>query len=116
MNNINTKGTRPRSSSTNEKGTPPQNSSSSTQRKRSNHEKLKIDSYDSSPGPLGFLFMCLMFVFKRFVFAPTHVKIGVYMMFLVSCSVVHDFNLIGSTNFFAQKENFLNKVRLGNKS
>ena len=93
----------------------PSSSSSSTNipTNKKKHEKIKIET--TSQGPLNFIYMCLMVVFKRFVFAPAHVKIGVYMGALLICSVLKDFNIVGKNNFFAYKHNFLNQyvVKLG---
>lgn len=66
-------------------------------------------------GPLGFLNMCLMFVFKRFVFSQTHVKIGIYFGALILCSLLKDFNMLNSRFYLAQKSNFINQyfVKMG---
>jgi len=57
---------------------------------------------------VSFFYMCLHFVAKRFVFAPIHVKIGVYMSTLVLCSMLKDFGMINHNWFFSYKQNWLN--------
>lgn len=82
-------------------------SSSKPSNGKTRENKIKIEA--ENPGPFSFFYMCLMVIFKKFVFAPAHVKIGVYIGALLICSVLKDFNIINNTNFFAQKNNFLNK-------
>lgn len=80
----------------------------------SNQPKKNIDS--SQTTVQNFVYMCFMFVFKRFVFAPTFIKIGIYVGALVVCSLMRDFRMFSSsTNYFAQKGNFFNQyfVKLG---
>ena len=81
--------------------------------------KMSIDC--TQPSVQNFVYMCFMFVFKRFVFAPTHIKIGIYMSALIVLSVMRDFRDGGanahahSTNYLAQKHNIFNQyfVKLG---
>ena len=82
----------------------------------STSSKKSIDCSQASVQ--SFVYMCFMFVFKRFVFAPTHIKIGIYLSALIVCSVIRDFSLVtvgSSTNYLAQKHNVLNQyfVKLG---
>jgi hypothetical protein len=49
-----------------------------------------------------------MFVFKRFVFSPIHIKIGIYVSALLICSVLKDFNIVGHSSYLAQKNNVFN--------
>jgi hypothetical protein len=90
-------------------------SSSSTNMPKNIKKQAKIKIENTSRGPFNFIYMCLMVVFKRFVFSPAHVKIGVYIGALLICSVLKDFNIVGKNNFFAYKHNFLNQyvVKLG---
>lgn len=76
--------------------------------------KQTIDS-TGEPTAADFIFMCILSVFKKFVFAPTHIKIGLYMLTLVVCSLMRDFNIVNERFFFANKGNFLNVyfVKLG---
>ena len=68
----------------------------------------KREIHDESTSPLGFLYMCLTFIFKRFVFASTHVKIGIYFSALIVGSLMKDFNLVYKSPFFTNKYNFIN--------
>jgi hypothetical protein len=52
--------------------------------------------------------MCVIYVFKKFVFSPIHIKIGIYVSALLVCSVLKDFNIVGSSSYLAQKDNILN--------
>lgn len=70
-------------------------------------KKLPIEVGSSSP--VSFFYMCLHFVAKRFVFAPIHVKIGVYMSTLVLCSLLKDFGMIHHNWYFSNKNNWLNQ-------
>ncbi len=82
--------------------------------KKKNLQKKEIDS-TGDPTPANFFLMILFSVLKRFVFAPTHIKIGIYMSTLVVCSLINDFNLFSRTSYLAQKDNFVNVyfVKLG---
>lgn len=91
-------------------------SSSSSNNPQGGHPKKSVDCSQASVQ--NFVYMCFIFVFKRFVFAPTYIKIGIYVSALLVCSLIRDFRVLGhgtSTNFFAQKHNFLNQyfVKLG---
>ena len=77
-----------------------------TNRPSSRKQLKKI--LETPTSPLNFVLMCLVFVFKRFVFSPLHVKIGLYMSALLVCSVLKDFHLISNMNYFAQKNNVFN--------
>lgn len=85
----------------------PQGSSTSTIPKKS------IES--TQPSVANFIYMCFMFIFKRFVFAPTYIKIGIYISALIGCSLIRDFGLIKNTNYLANKNNIFNRyfVKLG---
>jgi hypothetical protein len=69
-------------------------------------KKKNIDLQTTTP--LKFLLMFVMFVFKRFVFAPTHIKIGIYSLLLLFCSLIKDFNLAYHRTYLAQKSNIFN--------
>lgn len=76
--------------------------------------KRNIDS-SGDPTAKNFIFMIALSIFKKFVFAPTHIKIGVYMSGLLVCSIIRDFHMIGPNLYFANKHNFFNVyfVKLG---
>lgn len=63
---------------------------------------------NSQPSVQNFIYMCFVFVFRRFVFAKTEIKIGIYVSALIVCSVIKDFRLMNSTNYFAHKNNLFN--------
>lgn len=95
------------------KSTPIKRKTSSASSQQS--PKKNIDCSQASVQ--NFAYMCFMFVFKRFVFAPTYIKIGIYVSALLVCSLIRDFRVLGngSSNYFAQKHNFFNQyfVKLG---
>ncbi len=82
--------------------------------KKTSLPKKEINS-TGDPTAGNFFLMILFSVFKKFVFAPTHIKIGIYMSALVVCSLINDFNIIGRDMYLAQKGNFVNVyfVKLG---
>ena len=69
-----------------------------------NRKKIEL----TSTNPLNFFFMCILVVFKRFVFSPIHIKVGIYVLALIICSVLKDFHVISNTNYLAQKNNVFN--------
>jgi len=69
-------------------------------------KKKNIDV--STTTPLNFLLMFVIFVCKKFVFAPTYVKIGIYSGLLLFCSLIKDFNLAYHKTYLAQKSNIFN--------
>jgi hypothetical protein len=85
----------------------------STGSHRQNSRKKNIEL--STAGPLGFFYMVIINIFKRFVFAPTHVKIGVYFGALLVGSFLKDLNFFTQSSYLAQKSNVFNKyfVKLG---
>jgi hypothetical protein len=54
-----------------------------------------------------FFYMIVLFVLKKFVFTPTHVKIGVYFVALLLCSLLKDFQQVPIT-YFSSKTNVFN--------
>lgn len=72
-----------------------------------NEPKKTIDS-TGDPSINGFFAMIVVSAFKKFVFAPTFIKVGIYMGTLIVCSLIRDFNLIGNDIYFAQKNNIFN--------
>ena len=72
---------------------------------------------DSSPSNvLDFAGMCVMFVLRRFIFPPVHIKIGIYMIALIICSCIKEANIMDNTqNYFSRKSNVFNQyfVKLG---
>lgn len=85
----------------------------SGQTSSSTRMKKSIDY--AQPSVLNFINMCFIFIFKRFVFAPSHIKIGIYTIALFICSIIRDFNILPHTNYFSQKHNIFNLyfVKLG---
>jgi hypothetical protein len=81
-------------------------SNSGSNKKNVPKRKKSIDV--STTTPLNFLLMFVMFVFKKFVFAPTHIKIGIYSSLLLFCSLIKDFNLAYHKTYLAQKSNIFN--------
>jgi hypothetical protein len=63
----------------------------------------------TSTSPLNFVYMCVIYVFKRFVFSPVHIKIGIYVTALLVCSVFKDFHFTKHTNYLAQSSNVFNQ-------
>lgn len=82
--------------------------------RKSTGPKQSIDS-TGDPNAGNFILLITLSIFKKFVFAPTHIKIGLYCFALVVCSLIRDFNLIGHNLYFAQKNNIFNVyfVKLG---
>ena len=81
---------------------PAHGSSSSTK-----SPKRTIDT-TATPDAKNFFLMCITFVFKKFVFAPTHIKIGLYICTLILGSFLKDFNVINQKAYFASKHNLFN--------
>ncbi len=79
-----------------------------------NEPKKTIDS-TGDPTINGFFLMIVVSALKKFVFAPTFIKIGIYVGTLIVCSLIRDFNLIGSDTYLAHKNNIFNVyfVKLG---
>lgn len=91
------------------KTTSHKDSESTTSGATSKKPPIKKKNIDvTTTTPLNFLLMIIMFVFKKFVFAPTHVKIGIYFGLLLLCSLIKDFNLAYHKTYLAQKSNILN--------
>lgn len=78
-----------------------------------NHAKKKLDCNQQSV--MGFLYSVTFYILKRIVFCPVHIKVGIYLMTLIICSLIKDFKLIPSTYYLAYKQNIFNKyfVKLG---
>jgi hypothetical protein len=75
--------------------------------------KRNIDNTATSP--LNFVYLCLMFVLKRLIFTNIRIKIGIYLLAILVCSLMKDFNILDSGNYLAEKNNIFNKyfVKLG---
>jgi hypothetical protein len=56
-----------------------------------------------------FFYMIVLFVLKKFVFTPTHIKIGVYFIALLLCSLLKDLQQVPLT-YFSLKTNVFNVV------
>lgn len=69
--------------------------------------RKEIDS-TGDPSARNFFIMILLSAFKKFVFAPTHIKIGLYTSALLVCSLINDFNIVDRGLYFAQKNNLFN--------
>jgi hypothetical protein len=71
-------------------------------------------SLPEDPTIKGFFFMIILFVLKKCVYTPTHIKIGIYMVALLIGSVLKDFKMVPTT-YFSLKSNIFNLyfVKLG---
>lgn len=69
----------------------------------------------TQPTVMDFLYSCIIYFFKRIVLCPVHVKIGIYLIALVICSIIKDFQIIPQTSYFSNKHNIFNQyfVKLG---
>ncbi|CAF0707118.1 unnamed protein product [Brachionus calyciflorus] len=76
------------------------------QKKRLNYTEPTVKSFLNS---------CIIYFFKRIVLCPVYVKIGIYLIALIICSVIKDFQFFPHTSYFSNKKNFFNKylVKLG---
>ena len=61
-----------------------------------------------------FFYMIVLYVLKKCVYTPTHIKIGIYMIALLAGSLLKDFQMVPIT-YFSFKSNIFNLyfVRLG---
>lgn len=71
-------------------------------------------SLPEDPTIKGFFFMIILFVLKKCVYTPTHIKIGIYMVALLIGSFLKDFKMVPTT-YFSLKSNIFNLyfVKLG---
>ncbi|RNA36255.1 FIT family protein CG10671-like [Brachionus plicatilis] len=69
----------------------------------------------SQQSVMGFLYSIIIYIIKRIVFCPVNIKVGIYLMALIICSVIKDFKIISPTYYLAYKNNIFNKffVKIG---
>ena len=91
------------------------NQASSSPNRSAQTNQIKKNLNCSQQSVLGFFNSFIIYIFKRIVLCPVHIKVGIYLMAIIICSLIKDFKLIPPNYYLSYKQNIFNKyfVKLG---